>query len=808
MRRRLTPVIVNDDATITGADGITRALLHLPGVALASLSTPDQDRHAGLLALLAASLPYKARLAVYIENRPADAATMTQTLRAQLAPTPYTPALGELGERLVARWADRLTAPTARHAAMLDYWLLLQPYPIQDGYPDQTEPARLAQATAAITRQLVSMGLAPLPVTTDDAHAFLARHLDQTDDAGVGYTAPHGPEGNLRYRLGTGNASAKAARWVRTLFLVQPPVETDPGWLRPLVAADCPVTIVLHLTGLSRWWERKRQGARLRVMSATTTGQSDITTDLAAQDAHAQAVALHTQGYSIVRVGCYVRLEGDTQAQLDARVTRVLQAMRDTMIAEPGYGHAHQEPLYRATLPGYPDRARSTYRWDSPTLGNAWPFLAFNPGTRTPGVPLGVTDAAGDVVSLALDDPNLYNRIGVVLGRVGTGKTSLLQKLALWFMLRGDMATVVSSVASFGALCAISGGVEATLGGAASATINVFDGPRDSDEDRAERVRFVTAALDLLLGGLTGLEAPFIDEAVRAVYGTTAGDAAPPVMRDLYACLLDQAATPGMDTDDRKVWRGLAWKLRPFVLDGQHARLVDGQTTVPLDAPLLAFNTAPLDEHAALRNYAYFSVFAIVDQRRAVARTRSAQAGRASADHLTGLDEAWGLLTSPQARAYINRDARKARHGGNCVLFASQQIKDLVGNVDAETFFTQASYKALFSVEDNGQQTEGNPRLWLERMLQLTPEEVDQAQRMSGVKGEYMPCFLTRRDRKSPRDLHGVVRVELTPDEAYLFASDVDDITARDWWTAQAGGDVWQGIKMAVDGAAGMEATA
>ncbi len=93
-------------------------------------------------------------------------------------------------------------------------------------------------------------------------------------------------------------------------------------------------------------------------------------------------------------------------------------------------------------------------------------------------------------------------------------------------------------------------------------------------------------------------------------------------------------------------------------------------------------------------------------------------------------------------------------------------------------------------------------------MLQLTPEEVDQAQRMSGVKGEYMPCFLTRRDRKSPRDLHGIVRVELTPDEAYLFASDVDDITARSWWTAQAGGDVWQGIKMAVDGTAGMEASA
>ena len=141
------------------------------------------------------------------------------------------------------------------------------------------------------------------------------------------------------------------------------------------------------------------------------------------------------------------------------------------MLAEPGYGHAHQEPLYRATLPGYNDPARSTYRWDSTTWGNAWPFLAFNPGTRTVGIPLGTTEAAGGVVTLALDDPDLYNRIGVILGRVGTGKTSLLQKLALGFLLRGEMATVVSSVDSFAALSQIADGERVVLGGPTSATV-------------------------------------------------------------------------------------------------------------------------------------------------------------------------------------------------------------------------------------------------------------------------------------------------------------------------------------------------
>ncbi len=542
-------------------------------------------------------------------------------------------------------------------------------------------------------------------------------------------------------------------------------------------------------------------------MEGTAGKGKDITTRIAAEEAEEQATDLHRPGYGIVKVGCYLRLEGETRAQLDGRVGAALRAIRDGMHAEPGYGHAHQEPLYRSTLPGYGDVARSTYRWDSITLGHAWPFLAWNPGTRTSGVPLGTTDAAGDLVTLAFDDAGLYNRIGVAVGLVGSGKTGLLLKCALWFLLRGGMATMVSSVDSFGALCVISRGERALLGGPQSATINVWAWPADDDEARRERVRFVCAAVDLLLGGLDGLEPAFLDEAVREVYATAhPTPATTPVMSDLYRALQARGAAT-TDSEDRKVYRGLAWRLSPYVGDGQHARLVDGPTSVNLAAPLLAFNTEPLEGTAALRNFAYFAVFAVVDQRRALARGRSRDRGASSADHLTGLDEAWGLLTSPLAREHLNRDARKARHGGNCVLFASQQIKDLVGNPDAETFFTQASFKALFSVEDNGQQTEGNPRLWLERMLKLTPEEVDTAQRMSGEKGVFMPCFLTRRDRRHARDLHGVVRVELTSDEAMLFASDTDDLSARDWWTQRAGGDVWAGIKAAVDGEP-MEATA
>jgi len=49
--------------------------------------------------------------------------------------------------------------------------------------------------------------------------------------------------------------------------------------------------------------------------------------------------------------------------------------------------------------------------------------------------------------------------------------------------------------------------------------------------------------------------------------------------------------------------------------------------------------------------------------------------------------------------------------------------------------------------------------------------------------------------------LHGIVRVELAPEEALLYASDTDDLAARAYYTERAGGAVWDGIKAAVDSA-------
>ncbi len=306
-KRRGVVRVDDADGALIGAGGTRHRLLSIPGYALDADTMPDQERHAALFGQLAASLPHKAALSIYVENRPADAAALVAGLRAQLAPTPHTPQLGEVGERLLSRWGRRLTARDARHVARLDYWLLVSPYPARDGHPDQSAPARLAQAVAALTRQLVAMGVPPVAADAATARAFVARHLLPRPD---GYSAPAGDEADEdfhTYRI-VDPASGRA-RWTRTLFVVAPPDETRPAWTRPLVLPDCPATLVFHLRGLRRGWERRRQEWRLKLMEGTA-GRKNIGTTLAAADAEAQATALHGAGYGVVRVGCYLRLEG------------------------------------------------------------------------------------------------------------------------------------------------------------------------------------------------------------------------------------------------------------------------------------------------------------------------------------------------------------------------------------------------------------------------------------------------------------------------------------------------------------------
>jgi len=449
-------------------------------------------------------VPHKGTLSVLVENRPADAPSIVRDLRGQLAPVPHTPALGALGERLLAWWEARLAAcpdtgatgtlgedgPPRRHVADLVYHVIVSPPPPQQGFPDAGPLGRLEAATVALEQRLIALGTVPRRLDAAGVRAVLARQSLVIDDAGR-LVEPAPDEHVTALRIGTPDGREV---WSRSIFLVTPPPETSPGWMEKLIAWEEPHMVFITLRGLKKRRERKRQEWRLRLLAASAT-RTNVQGDIAQAEARTQATRLYEATQTLMRVGVYVRVEGATRAEVDARAARLLTMLKDDMSIEPGYAWTHQTPLWRSVALGR-DLARSTYRWDSDTWGNALPLLRYSPGTRA-GIPFGTTDTAGGLFTLALEDSSLYNRIMCILGPTGRGKSTLLGKIILWMLLRGDMATVVDAVGGLAPLCAIAGGAIVRLGGPTSATLNVWSGARATPEDAAERIKFVTTALDL-----------------------------------------------------------------------------------------------------------------------------------------------------------------------------------------------------------------------------------------------------------------------------------------------------------------------
>jgi len=802
--RGRVPARVDAGGLVWGSDGVPRRYVHVGGLLLDGMGQGEQDDRTTLWSLIGASVPHKGTLSVLVENRPADAPSIVRDLRGQLAPVPHTPALGALGERLLAWWEARLTAAGTtgtpevsgqppRHVADLVYHVIVSPPPPQQGFPDAGALGRLEAATVALEQRLIALGAVPHRLDAAGVRAVLARqHITIGGDGRLIEPVPDEHVTALHMRTLDGRDV-----WARSVYLVTPPPETSPGWLEKLIAWEEPHTVFVTLRGLKKRRERKRQEWRLRLLAASAT-KTDVQGGIAQAEAQTQATRLYGATHTLMRVGVYVRVEGATREEVDARAARLLTMLKDDMSIEPGYAWTHQTPLWRSIALGR-DLARSTYRWDSETWGNALPLLRYSPGTRA-GIPFGTTDTAGGLFTLALEDSSLYNRIMCILGPTGRGKSTLLGKIILWMLLRGDMATVVDAVGGLAPLCAIAGGAIVRLGGPTSATLNVWSGARATPEDAAERIKFVTTALDLLLGGINGDEKPLLYEGVAAVYDACPA-AGTPVMSDLAAWLrhmvdaTDLYQSGQLDPVDRRTYRSLLWKLRPYVGTGMHARLVDGPDSLDvLHPPLLVLDTEPLHQEPAVRDFAVFTALSVVRRRQAEARRRSTAQGRGTADHLAAIEEGWSLLANDDAREFVAREGRTGRRNGSIVAFVSQEVADMTENREASTFFTQSSIKFLAGLEDSGQSNESNPRVWLAHKLNLADHEVTKATSMVGVKGVYHPIFVSRRDRTSPRDLHGVARIELSEEEAVLLETNPDDVRVRDAWVEKSGGNVATGI--------------
>jgi len=501
-------VTIADDGTHTEKGKDACVWLELDGVQLFSLPGALLDKFTdGAADAFTPPVPYKIQISVLSTPTAAEAAVA----RAFADVRPPTPALADLSGRLRAWWEDYLSGeyvPTHRFLLAIS------------GPAHAPQGTTLARVVGEVERTLHRLGVAGRRLDGAAVRALVAEFPDPFADPAA------------REAVGGAYTPGQGARsWAYTFYIRVPSIVTQPGWPAPLLAFPAPLRVAFHVTGLDQDKERTTAKKRGRsfgdlVVGAGARGrEADGDIGDARAEARAQARKMRTGGLAVVRAGIYVTVFAPDRDALAVRADALWGLLTSTgaMDTQAARARGAQQPLLRATRPlGRNDAPRyTTYKMYAETVGNAWAAIVRSPGTAG-GVLIGRAAADGALVYLNIADRAFKNRLIDVFGGSGQGKSFFVQKFMLPFLLRDGWATAVDTVGGYETLCAIAGGKTVRLGGPRTAAINIWDGPRATEEERAARLYFVGKAHEVLLAesgkAITGRVRGLIDAGVAAVY--------------------------------------------------------------------------------------------------------------------------------------------------------------------------------------------------------------------------------------------------------------------------------------------------
>jgi len=333
----------------------------------------------------------------------------------------------------------------------------------------------------------------------------------------------------------------------------------------------------------------------------------------------------------------------------------------------------------------------------------------------------------------------------------------------------------------------VDGAQQIELGAEGSAyALNPWDVPEPAKVPR-EKVAFLIALHQVMMGRLDGQQLGMLASGIRAVYGKTAALGVSPTESLLREELRAQAddAHKADAPEIAATLRNLADQLGEYCDEGTYAYLLDRPTTVPLDSPLVIFDTRTCPESQL--QLVMFSIMEYVTGtvQRHWTRHR-ADAVKPGAPLFLGrsmmlIDEAWHLIRRDETGEYANDLARRARHLGLALIVMSQQLSDF--NTDYGKALVRNSAQQLLLAQ--------NPQEipFIAETVELSEREASELGRLKTVKGRHAQMLWLNGARG-----HGKVTLRVGPSEYWAFTSDPTEVAIRDEAIAQEDGNVWTAI--------------
>lgn len=598
---------------------------------------------------------------------------------------------------------------------------------------------------------------------------------------------------------------------VQAVYLATIPDQTWLGWVLHLMQAQCPFTLAVHVHATDRYRERMSQRRRYRRLWGVNRGLEmrgrPLDPEKAQQEEEAallnQELAT-TAGAGIYKLGLYLALrEPGPNADPDLLAEQVKAIEREAVAAADAHirvARGAQRVVWQSTLPLGVDAARRVRKYVSRNVGDTFPLVGTSCGSPT-GFPIGYAQPGRTLERLDPFDPQHDNHLLVVNGKSGTGKTMTTILMLLRVLARGGRGFILDRAGHFEFLCSLVPGAQSLAVGARDSAhaINPWDVP-DPARPGNEKVDFLLSLHALLIGtrrsddeaGLDVVEQNQLGLAIRSVYDRCALTGEVPretlLQEELYRRALEERDAGAIELAARL--RMLAESLHNYVGDGPYAYLTDRLTSIPSDAPLVAFDTRRVPDDlagAVLFMLAEHVTTRIERERELFLRSGDTDASWRGRSFLV-IDEAWKLIERRATGRWVNELARRSRHLALFLVAISQQLSDfrteygkaLLANASMLLFLRQLP-EELDYVRDS---------------LRLSDEEIHAIASLTTAKRQFSTAFLINGSRG-----RGVISLRVGPTEYWIATNEPTlDEPLRRAALRQAGGDGWEALRLLTEG--------
>ncbi|HLI52217.1 MAG TPA: DUF87 domain-containing protein [Thermomicrobiaceae bacterium] len=482
--------------------------------------------------------------------------------------------------------------------------------------------------------------------------------------------------------------------YVRTIIVTGYPRSVRPGWLTPLIDAELPLELSVHLYPLETSQMLSTLSHKLvqlhssRLLAARGGRLADPEREIAYEDTERLRDALQRGEERVFAVSLYLLLRADSPSTLDV-LTRRVEALLGGMLAQTRIAFLEQDAGLHACLPSGQDRLLQSRNLDTSSVATMFPFTG-NALTMEHGVLYGIAQPGHAPVIVDPFDPSLENANLVIFAKSGAGKSYFTKLLALRSVLAGSEFLVIDPEDEYRALANAVGGQSIRLASSSDQHVNPFDLPPTASTDErsdplAEQVAGLIGLLEIMLAeprqGLTAQERAVLDHACYQTYADAGITADPtsharpaPLLRDLHATLAARK--------NDSIAASLATRLRRYV-SGSLAGLFAGPTNVKLDGRVIVFNLQALESE--LRPLGIHLMTSFVWN----------QVRRSQRPRLFIIDEAWSLLQYPEGGAFLASLARRARKYYLGLVTITQDVADFLGADHGRTVLANASMKLL-----------------------------------------------------------------------------------------------------------------